>query len=97
MNINQVSLGLIGTTIVGTAAVIIYAFNNFVRAEEFHQKIEDVTVLVAYGQYYDRLDDRDKSIDEGNVDLAEEYERQMEKIKAEICEHDPKWERCKNE
>ena len=52
---------------------------------------------MAYGQYYDRLDDRDESLAEGNHELAAEYERQMERLKAKICEHDPEWERCDQE
>lgn len=82
------------TLLTGLAGAIIWMYATFVRAEEFHTKIADLTVSMAYGQYYDRLDDRDEALAEGNDALVKEYERQMEKLRAEICEHDPQWERC---
>jgi len=51
-------------------------------------------VSIWYGQYYDRLDDFDEATEEKNEDLAEEYARQMEKLKANICAVDDAWERC---
>ena len=76
------------------AASVIWMFTTFVKAEEFHKEISEINVMVAYGQYYDRLDDYDEAVAEGNEELAKEYARMMEKLKAEICEHDPEWERC---
>lgn len=87
---DKINLALIS----GTAAAVIWMFTTFVRADEFHEKIGDITVQIAYGQFYDRLDDYDEAMDEENEELAKEYLRQMERIKAEICEHDPAWERC---
>ena len=87
---DKVNFGIAGTCV----AAVIWMFTTFVRAEEFHTKITEITVAVAYGQYYDRLDDYDEAIAEGNVELAKEYKRQMERLRAEICEHDPEWERC---
>ena len=55
---------------------------------------DELTTRMSYGQYYDRLDDFDEAQDEENDELAKEYARQMERLKAAICEHDPKWERC---
>ena len=57
-------------------------------------KVEEMSLDIWYGQYYDRLDDYDEAVAEGNRELAEEYKRQMERIKAKICEVDPEWERC---
>lgn len=100
----RINFGLIWAAIVATAGVITYAFDNFVRADELAKTVEGITekleqqqLRAAYGQYYDRLDDYDEAIDEGNTDLAAEYLRQMEMLASEICELDPKWERCEPE
>lgn len=90
---DKINFGIAGTCV----AAVIWMFSTFVRAEEFHQKITDITVAIAYGQYFDRLDDYDEAVAEGNEELAREYARQMERLKAEICEHDPQWERCDEE
>jgi len=78
--------------IAGIAAAIVWMFATFASAS----KLQEVKVAVWYGQFYDRLDDRDEAVDEGNADLAQEYGRQMEKLKAQICEYDPEWERCES-
>lgn len=79
------------TLISGVALGLIWMYSTFASAAE----VEEIKLAVLYGQYYDRLDDYDESVDEGNTPLAEEYKRQMERIKAQICELDPAWERCK--
>jgi len=79
---------------VAVASSVVWMFATFVRADEFNEKIGEIKLQMAYGQYYDRLDDYDEATDEENEELAEEYKRQMERIKATICEFDPKWERC---
>jgi hypothetical protein len=65
-------------------------FTQFASASE----VEDIQVNIAYGQFYDRLDDYDEAVAEGNEELAKEYKRQMERLRAKICESDPEWERC---
>ena len=76
--------------IAATASAVLWMFATFASASE----VEEIKLAVLYGQYYDRLDDYDESLAEGNERLAEEYARQMERIKAQICEMDPEWERC---
>lgn len=76
--------------VVATAGVVLWAFDTFASTAE----VDELKVAVWYGQYYDRLDDYDEAIDEGNEALAQEYKRQMERLKAKICEKDPSWERC---
>lgn len=83
---DRLNFGLIGIT----ASAVVWMFTQFASASE----VEAIAVDVAYGQYYDRLDDYDEAISENNEDLAAEYLRQMERLKAKICEADPKWERC---
>ena len=56
--------------------------------------VAELELRISYGQYYDRLDDYDEAVAEGNHELAKEYRRQMEKLEAVICERDPEWERC---
>lgn len=77
----------------GTAAAVIWMFSTFASAAD----VDEIKLDQWYGQFYDRLDDRDEAVDEGNADLAAEYERQMERLKAKICEEDPKWERCEDD
>lgn len=86
---DKLNFGLIGVT----ASAVVWMFTQFASASE----VEAIAVDVAYGQYYDRLDDYDEAISEGNTALADEYARQMERLKAKICEADPEWERCDNQ
>lgn len=83
---DKVNVGLIGMV----ATAVVWMYGTFASASE----VEEIKLAVLYGQYYDRLDDYDESVDEGNEALAREYARQMERIKAQICELDPEWERC---
>ena len=78
--------------ITGTVLAVVYMFNTFASAED----VKALELQIAYGQYYDRLDDYEEARDEGREELAREYARQMEQIKAVICEEDPEWERCKD-
>lgn len=74
----------------GTVLVVVYMFNTFATASD----VAEISLSIWYGQYYDRLDDRDEAVDEGNEELAKEYARQMEMLLAKICEADPEWQRC---
>ncbi len=73
-----------------TVSVVLWMFATFASAAE----LEEIKTDVAYGQYYDRLDDYEEAQGEGRDELAAEYYRQMERLKAKICEADPEWERC---
>lgn len=83
---DKLNFGLVGIT----ASAVVWMFTQFASASE----VEAIAVDVAYGQYYDRLDDYDEAVSEGNQALAAEYLRQMERLKAKICSADPEWERC---
>jgi hypothetical protein len=74
----------------GTAGAVLFMFSTFATATE----VEDIKLDIAYGQYYDRLDDYEEALAEGRPELAAEYKRQMERLRANICEQDPEWERC---
>lgn len=94
---DKVNLGLISTT----ALVVVWVFSTFASASDLEDFKDEQKVLVGellldqwYGQFYDRLDDRDEAVEEDNTELAAEYNRQMEKLRAKICEQDPQWERC---
>lgn len=87
MNIN---LSLIWTAITSTVVAILWMFSTFASAAD----VSELRINMAYGQYYDRLDDYEEALAEGREELAAEYKRQMERLKATICEEDPKWERC---
>lgn len=54
----------------------------------------DFKLNQALGQYYDRLDDYEEALQEGRDGLAEEYLRQMERLKTIICKIEPEWDRC---
>lgn len=83
---DKANLTLIGLT----ASAVLWMFATFASSAE----VDELKIDIAYGQYYDRLDDYDEAMAEGRLELAREYERQMERLKAVICEHDPEWERC---
>ncbi len=51
-------------------------------------------VSIYYDQYYSLLKDYNSALEAGQVAYAEELARQMERIKAKICEEDAEWERC---
>jgi len=91
MNKDAINMALIWTAITTTVGAVLWMFSTFATASE----VEDIRLSIAYGQYYDRLDDYEEAIAEGRERLAEEYKRQMERLEAIICEQDPEWERCK--
>lgn len=73
-----------------TAAAVLWMFTTFATADE----VDELKLDIAYGQFYDRLEDYNDALDDGNQELADEYRRQLERIRAKICEGDPNWERC---
>ena len=95
MKLEHINIGSIWTMLTGSILCVVYMFNTFATAADVEKKVGALELSISYGQYYDRLDDRDEAVDEGNAALAEEYERQMERLRAKICEADPEWERCK--
>jgi len=96
MTINKeaLNLGLIWTAITTTVTAVLFAFNTFATAEEVEREVGELKLDIWYGQYYDRLDDYDEALAEGNEELAREYERRLEQLAAKICKADPEWERC---
>jgi hypothetical protein len=101
MLFEKLNIGTTWTMMTGLVLCVTYMFNTFATAEdlkeqagELKQEVGNLELSISYGQYYDRLDDRDEAQDEDNDGLVSEYERQMEKLRAKICEEDPEWERC---
>lgn len=94
MQLGHLNIGSVWAIVVGLVAAVVFVFNEFARAEDVNLKFGALELDIAYGQYYDRLDDYDEAVSEGNLDLAAEYRRQMERLRAKICESDPEWERC---
>ena len=90
---NKINLGLIWTAITSTVAAVLWMLSTFASAAE----VNEIKLDIAYGQFYDRLDDYEEALDEGRDELAAEYKRQMERLRAKICHKDPEWERCKDE
>ena len=82
---DTLNLGLIGAT----ASAVVYLFTSFASADdiadvkqmhsddmaEHEQHVSNIQLDQWYGQFYDRLDDRDESLAEDNTELAAEYER----------------------
>ena len=91
MDWNKINVGLLWTAVVTTVTAVLWMFTTFASASE----VEEIKTDVAYGQFYDRLDDYEEALDEGRLELAAEYKRQMERLRAKICKVDPDWERCK--
>ena len=80
-----------------TVGAVLFMFSTFATADDIEAiqtRVDNLELSIMYGQYYDRLDDFDKASAEGNEALAKEYQREMERLKAKICEADPEWERC---
>lgn len=86
-------MSLIWGAITGTVTAVLWMFATFASAAE----VDAIRMDIAYGQYYDRLDDYEEALDEGRQELANEYKRQMERLKAQICKKDPDWKRCKDD
>ncbi len=89
------------TLVSAAVGSVIWMFNTFAKAEDLEKmkadtdaKIISFEVREAIGQYWDRLDDRDEAEDEGDEDLAQEYEHEMEELLTFICEHRPTFRRC---
>ena len=87
----KINLGLIWAAITTTVTAVLWMFATFASAAE----VNEIKLDIAYGQFYDRLDDYEEALDEGREELAAEYLRQMERLRAMICRSDPEWERCK--
>lgn len=76
----------------GTAALD----NKYQPAGEYVTvgELKQLSVDIWYGQFFDRLDDYDESVAEGNEQLARVYKRQLQRLLAQICEEDPEFEYC---
>lgn len=86
----DVNMSTIWTMLTGTVLCVVYMFATFATAAD----VAEIQLAINYGQFYDRLDDYDEAVAEGNKKLAKEYKRMLEKLEAKICEEDPEWERC---
>ena len=92
--------------IAGTAAAVVWMFTQFASVDQVNELAEDHKRFVSseefqeyvteeyYETYYLVLDRVRRAESQGNIDLAEELSRRLEKIKAKICAEDPEWERC---
>ena len=92
VNASLINMGLIWTAITTTVGSVLWMMSAFASSEE----VDDIRTEIAYGQFYDRLDDYEEALEEGRDELAAEYKRQMERLRAQICEDDPEWERCRD-
>lgn len=93
MNKEFINMSLMWTAITSTVAAVLWMMSTFATAAE----VEDIKLNIAYGQYYDRLDDYEEALEEERDALAREYRKQMERLRAYICEEDPEWERCEDD
>lgn len=94
LSLEHLNVGTVWTILVGCVMGVVFIFNTFARAADVEKKFEHLELDIAYGQFYDRLDDYEEALNEGRDVLAKEYLRQMERLRAKICELDPEWERC---
>ena len=90
-----------GTLVAGTASAMVFIFTSFVSVADndaYHvgrvKIFSEFQTSLYYDQFYDMLDKYDEAFDEERFDRADEIARQMERLKAKICEEDPSWERC---
>ena len=87
--------------LVGTATAIVYVFTSFVTVaandayhEEQYEQQQEFRVDIYYSQFYELLDKYSEAVEEEREAFAAELQRQLERLKAKICEEDPEWERC---
>jgi len=59
-------------------------------------QMQDLSVDIWYGQFFDRLDDLDESKAEGNDRLVDLYTRQLQRLLAKICAVEPEFEYCES-
>lgn len=97
----MINLAAIWTAVTTTVGAVIFMFNTFASAAyvdekiaELHSTDNEIKLAQWYQLYYALFDDYEESVDEGRMQLAEEYKRQMEKWRAKICAVEPTWERC---
>ena len=58
--------------------------------------VQQLSVDIWYGQFFDRLDDLQETQAEGNDELAEVYRRQLQRLLAKICAVEPEFEYCED-
>ena len=58
------------------------------------ESMQEISLDIWYGQFFDRLDDLDESKAEGNQKLVRVYERQIQRLLAKICAAEPTFEYC---
>jgi hypothetical protein len=90
MKLEKINVVSIWTMLTGTVLAVTYMFSNFVSAADFTEFKTDIN----YSLYYELFEKHLNAVSKDQHNYAEELKRQMEKIKAKICEEDPKWERC---
>lgn len=85
----------------GTVVAVVYMFTSFVPVDAndlFHdqqaQATNEFRTDIYYLQFYELLEKAEHADDDEHPELAAELRRQMERLKARICEADPEWERC---
>jgi len=77
---------LIGTVFGGVQV----ADSRYVQVSQFAQyAVEDF-----YDKFYEAEDRKIAAEASGDEKAAREAQRDMERLKAKICDIDPKWERC---
>ena len=81
-------------TAVGATLVILGSAFAGIQVADSRYAPMSVATELQYKSFYDYLEKAEKARAAGNEALAREYERQMERLKAQICKQDPAWERC---
>ncbi len=89
-SLEKINLGTIWIMLAGTATAIIWMFTTFASAAD----LNELKTELAYSSYYSLLERHQDATDAGRDELAAEFARQMERLRAKICEEDPEWERC---
>lgn len=72
------------------ASAIVWMFATFATASE----VEELKLELLYGIFWDRLDDYEEESAEGDTQSAERLKREIQRLLASICEHDPEFDYC---
>ena len=76
--------------IAATASAVLWMFATFASSAE----VDDLRLDILYGQFFDRLDDYEEELEQDDQVSAERLKRELIRIKAKICEANPKFEYC---
>lgn len=72
------------------ATAFIWITTTFATASE----VKDLRLQIIYGQFWDRLDDYEEELSQGDDESAERLKRTLQRLLAQICAAEPDFDYC---